>query len=259
MRFVLVHGGFHGAWCWERLIPELERLGHRAVAIDLPGHGTRRDEEATVANRRAAVLAAMEPGDVLVGHSGGGFEITLAADAAPDRVAHLIYLAAVLPVEGRSLLDALGAKHSAAAADNAGVRESLSQAVSLDGFTRLDARGRMACCDFEAARRYFYHDLDQATARWAYERLTPAPLEFLTEPVSLPRFWAAELPRSFILCEQDRAGGGRPFHEHFAERLGVEPLLIDSAHSPFLGKPRELAELMIRATGTRPVRPLRKR
>jgi alpha-beta hydrolase superfamily lysophospholipase len=44
MRFVLIHGGFHGAWCWERTIPELERLGHEAIAIDLPGHGERRDE-----------------------------------------------------------------------------------------------------------------------------------------------------------------------------------------------------------------------
>lgn len=255
MRFVLVHGGFHGAWCWDRLIPELERLGHHAVAIDLPGHGTRRDEQVTVANRRDAVLAAMAPGDVLVGHSGGGFEITLAADAAPEKVSHLIYLAAVLPAEGRSLLDAIGGEASPGETGNAEVKRSLSDAVGLDRFTRLDAQGRMECCDFAAVRSYFYHDVDEATARWAYDRLTPAPLEFLTEPVSLPRFWAADLPRSFILCEQDRAGGGLPFHRHFAERLGVEPLSFDSSHSPFLSKPRALAELMIRATGTRPIRP----
>ena len=70
MRFVLIHGGFHGAWCWSRTVPELERLGHRAIAIDLPGHGARRDERSTLADRRDAILHVLEPGDVLVGHSG---------------------------------------------------------------------------------------------------------------------------------------------------------------------------------------------
>jgi pimeloyl-ACP methyl ester carboxylesterase len=108
MRFVLVHGGFHGAWCWERLVLELEKRGHGALAIDLPGHGKRRDEESNLGNRRDAIVDELEPGDVLVGHSGGGFDITLAADAAPEKVGHLIYLAAGLPLEGRPLVEATG-------------------------------------------------------------------------------------------------------------------------------------------------------
>jgi pimeloyl-ACP methyl ester carboxylesterase len=64
VRFVLIHGGFHGAWCWSRTIPELEKLGHEAVAIDIPGHGERADEEATMSGRLDAVLEAVRPGDV---------------------------------------------------------------------------------------------------------------------------------------------------------------------------------------------------
>ena len=94
MRFVLVHGGFHAAWCWSRTIPELERLGHAAAAVDLPGHGDLLDEESTLDNRRDAIVSALQPGDVLVGHSGGGFDATLAADAATDLVSHIVYLAA---------------------------------------------------------------------------------------------------------------------------------------------------------------------
>src|ERR1700758_2577633 len=108
MRFVLIHGGFHGAWCWERTIPELARLGHAAIAIDLPGHGARRDERSTLADRRDAILEVLAPGDVLVGHSGGGYDISLAAAAAPERAAHLVYLAAGLPLEGRPVLAATG-------------------------------------------------------------------------------------------------------------------------------------------------------
>jgi pimeloyl-ACP methyl ester carboxylesterase len=63
MRFVLIHGGFHGAWCWSRTVPELERLGHEAVAVDIPGHGARVHEPATMAGR---------------------------LDAAPDPVSHTI-------------------------------------------------------------------------------------------------------------------------------------------------------------------------
>src|SRR5215213_3645690 len=105
MRFVLVHGGCHGAWCWERTIVELHSLGHDGVAVDLPGRGALVDQESTLANRRDAVVAALEEtGDitsVLVGHSGGGFDATLAADARPDLVRHVVYLAAALPREGR--------------------------------------------------------------------------------------------------------------------------------------------------------------
>jgi pimeloyl-ACP methyl ester carboxylesterase len=107
MRFVLVHGGFHGAWCWSRTLPELERLGHEAIAIDVPGHGERVSEQATMEARLDSVVSVLRAGDVLVGHSGGGFEITRAADAAPELVSHLVYLAAAFPLEGRPMHDAL--------------------------------------------------------------------------------------------------------------------------------------------------------
>ncbi|WP_063712971.1 alpha/beta fold hydrolase [Nocardia jiangxiensis] len=109
MRFVLVHGGFHGAWCWGRTISELRQLGHDAIAIDLPGHGDRRDQRSTLSDRRDAIVEAVEPGDVLVGHSSGGYDITVAADVIPELLRHLVYLAASLPLEGRTLLEATGA------------------------------------------------------------------------------------------------------------------------------------------------------
>ena len=107
MRFVFVHGGFHAAWCWDQTITELDSLGHSGVAVDLPGHGARLDEESTLANRRQAIVDVLQPGDVLVGHSGGGFDATLAADAAPEKVGHIVYLAAALPREGRTYPEAM--------------------------------------------------------------------------------------------------------------------------------------------------------
>ena len=98
MRFVLVHGGFHGAWCWSRTIPELEasraptRSGDRRPRATVrPGATKPRPWPGRLDVRDLLVLVA---GDVLVGHSGGGLEITRAADAAPELVRHLVYLGA---------------------------------------------------------------------------------------------------------------------------------------------------------------------
>lgn len=253
MRFVLIHGGFHGAWCWERTIPELQKLGHQAIAIDLPGHGKWRDERSTLADRCDAIVSVLEPGDVLVGHSGGGYDTTLAAGASPELVRHMVYLAAGLPLEGRTVLEATG---GATAGGNGEVTQLMDDQTGMLKFIRPNARGRMECVDFEAVRDFFYHDCDKETARWAFDRLTPAPVEFLVETVSVPRFWEANLPRSYIRCLQDRAKP-HSMSDEVTKRLGVEPLTIDSSHSPFLSRPQELAELLVRATTTKPIGPLR--
>lgn len=246
MRFVLVHGGFHAAWCWERTIPELNRLGHDAVAVDIPGHGTRLHEESTLANRRDAIVEVLRPGDVLVGHSGGGFDITLAADAATDLVAHTIYLAAALPREGRTYPEAMAMRDSEDGSFDADVGEMLS-------YLNFDEDGAMSFATFEGAWQYFYHDCDEQTARWAFQRLCPERFgDTTTTPVSVPRFWEADLPRSYIRCLQDRSKP-RWLSDVVATRLGVDPLTIDSSHSPFLSRPAELAELLVHATTTRPV------
>ena len=251
MRFVLVHGGFHGAWCWNRTIGELERLGHEAVAVDLPGHGERRHETepTTVAGRTAAVVAALREGDVLVGHSGGGFDITHAADARPDLVAHVCYLAAALPREGRTWPEAMATRADGTMGDFdvAGMLRHLA----------VDGDGSMSVATVEGARELFFHDCDDETVRWAFERLGPERGgETSTAAVSVPRFWAADIPRSFIRCLQDRA---MPpwLSELVAERLGVQAQTIDTSHSPFLSRPAELAALLVAAANTTPVGPLR--
>ena len=250
MRFVLIHGGFHGAWCWSRTIPELETLGHEAIAIDIPGHGERMDEEATLVGRLDAVLAALQPGDVLVGHSGGGLEITRAADAAPELVSHVVYLAAALPLEGRLMQEALVFRDD-------GSKETDYDVTGMLKHLRFDEDGSMAFADVEGARELFYHDCDKATARWAFEQLTPERAgDTATTPISVPRFWAADLPRSFIVCLQDRAQP-RWLADVTTRRLGVEPLSIDSSHSPFLSRPADLAQLLIHATATKPVGPMK--
>ncbi len=250
MRFVLVHGGFHGAWCWSRTIPELERLGHEAIAIDVPGHGARVHETATLAGRLDAVTSVLTAGDVLVGHSGGGLEITRAADAAPELVSHMVYLAAALPLEGRLIQEALVYRDD-------GATEADYDVTGMLRHLRIGDDGSMAFADAEGARELFYHDCDDGTVRWAFEQLTPERAgDTATTPISVPRFWEAELPRSFIVCLEDRAQP-RWLADVTARRLGVEPLSIEASHSPFLSCPAELAQLLVDATTTVPIGPLK--
>lgn len=250
MRFVLIHGGFHGAWCWTRTIAELETLGHEAIAIDLPGHGERRDEVVTLALRQRAIVDVLQAGDVLVGHSGGGFDISIAADAATELVAHLVYLAAGLPLEGRTLLDFTGGTTEPGESPRL-----MDEDIGVGRFSRMNAQGRVECVDEDAAIDHFYHDCDRSTAEWAYSHFTPAPIEFMAETVSIPRFWAADLPRSYILCRDDRALPA-VMRDEVIRRLGVDPLAIDGSHSPFLSRPAELAKLLVRATQRQPSGPL---
>jgi pimeloyl-ACP methyl ester carboxylesterase len=107
--FVLVHGASHGAWCWDDVAARLRRAGHRVVALDLPGHGRRAAEalHATMERYGRAVADVMAregiSRGIVVGHSMGGPVIQKAAEIARERIAHLVFLAAVVLPNGGSL------------------------------------------------------------------------------------------------------------------------------------------------------------
>lgn len=108
-QFLLVHGAWHGAWCWEKVVPLLAEMGHAAAAIDLPGQGDDPTPAASVTVDdyvRAIGEALRSAGgrSVLVGHSMGGIAISAAAEAHPDLIERLVYVTAFLPRNGESLL-----------------------------------------------------------------------------------------------------------------------------------------------------------
>lgn len=129
-------------------------------------------------------------------------------------------------------------------------------AAGLLSHLRFHDDGAMSFATVEGAREKFFHDCDEETVQWAFERLCPERGGATSStPVLLAAFWAADLPRSFIVCLQDRAQE-RWNADLVAQRLGVEQLAIDTSHSPFLSRPRELAELFVHATTTSPIGPL---
>ena len=170
--FALVHGGYHGAWCWERLTPLLQQAGDDVVTMDLPLD----DGTATFDTYADVVCAALDGCDddvVLVGHSYAGNTIPLVAARRPLR--HLVFLCAMIPDVGRSLAEQLGDKP-----------EMLNPAYER-GLSEPDEQLRQEWTDLDIARQVFYNDCDEPIAQDALSRLGPQSANPALFPFSLRR------------------------------------------------------------------------
>ncbi len=231
---VLVHGMSHGGWAWAPLAARLERAGHRVVAPDLPGHGRRAHERgraSVLAYARAVADAMIQAGltdAVVVGHSMGGIVIPKVAELVEARVAHLVFLAAVVLPHGGSLLDT----HLGGAA--AGVLRGLAAAGG--GAVQYPAA-------MEWAR--WLNDMAPGDERvvTTLTRLTPQPLRPWRERVDLRRFYAMRVPRTYIRCLRDAAVPPARA-ARYAARLGVTPVDLDTGHEPMLSAPDRLARIL---------------
>jgi len=112
--YLLVHGAWQGAWGWERVVQLLQERGHRAVALDLPGHGARADEGLSrirLQDYVEAVIAEIAGGNmndlVLVGHSLAGITLPCVALRVPERIKYLIFVSCMIPEEGKRVIDTL--------------------------------------------------------------------------------------------------------------------------------------------------------
>src|SRR5262245_5414347 len=186
--FGLVHGAGHGAWCWERLIPFLEALGHRAVAMDLPC-----DDPTAGTGRYAEVVDRAIPATndlVLVGHSLAGLTIPLVAALRPVRL--LVYLCAIVPEFGRSL-----------AAQVAATPPLYDPVTRTHPGRMAEPDGTVTLRDATAARDIFYHDCTPEDVAWAFARLRPQAVAPRREPCPLTAWPAGRA--AYILCREDRA------------------------------------------------------
>jgi pimeloyl-ACP methyl ester carboxylesterase len=228
--FVLVHGAWHGAWCFERLGGELERLGHVARAVDLPCD----DPDVGCEGYATTVVDAIADLDgdvVVVGHSLGGLTIPRVAAVRPVRA--LVFLCALVPVPGSSLVDQMRA-------DDGPLPAGFGAAL------QRDARGRSFWPQGTAASG-MYPDCSEADARWAAARLRPQGQLPSTDPA--PRSPLPGVPRVSVVAAEDAAISPAWSRRAARELLGVEPVELPGGHSPFLTRPAELARLLVDVAG----------
>lgn len=228
---VLVHGAWHGAWCWSALQAELDRRGVPSIAIDLPGHGASTSPLCDLHGDARCVVDTLsvlrdrcvaEP--VLVGHSYGGAVITQAAASHPG-VSHLVYLAAFAPDDGESVIGALMSFPT----ESVGLQRAM---IGRDDGTSV--------LDPVLARPALYGNCDPVIAEAALARVSPQPNATMTQPVEgSPR---ATIDSTFVVCERDDAV--HPNHQRIMAARCGHTIVLDTDHSPFLSMVRETADIL---------------
>ncbi len=231
--FVLVHGACHGAWCWYKVIPLLTRLGHKAVALDLPGHGVDKTaiKEVTLdgyAERVCSVIDEQEEPVVLVGHSMGGGIVTAAAELRPKKIATLVFLSAAMVENGATLFD------KPRQSDESIAFSHLVMSPDGDSFTLRK----------ETLRETLYHDCPEEDAVLAELLLVPQALRPMETPIRTSRQNFGRIPRIYIECLRDRVHALSFQRELHAAIPCGKVLTIDTGHSPFFAAPAELTALL---------------
>jgi len=214
---VLVHGAWHGAWCWDGVVAELAGRGVPVHAVELPLTGLAAD----VAAARAAIAAA-GPDCVVVGHSYGGAVITEAAAGLP--VARLVYLAAFLTEPGEDTAGLM-----------AGSKLMTSLVISESGIS----------VDPAAVAEVFYADADAATVADVIDRLRPMPLDGAA-PATTEAAWKS-IPTTYVVCTNDQA---LPVaSQRIMAARATEVVEWPTDHSPFATRPAAIADLVVAHLG----------
>ncbi len=189
---LLVHGAWHGGWCWEPVRALLEAGGHRVFSPTLSGLAERANELSpgigleTHIEDVLEVIAANDLSDVVVcGHSYGGMVITGVADRMKHRIAHIVYLDAALPLHGETMLS-YGEPRPGAAIESG---QAAMRAMAPDGVG-------MAVLPPSAFGIGQSHPLHE----WVANRLTPHPLKTWLDRVSLVNDGSDGLHRTYVLC-----------------------------------------------------------
>lgn len=224
---ILVHGAWHGPWCWERVEALLCERGIETLAIDLPTMNVNAGYVTDVHSDAAALRDALDAIDrpaVVVGHSYGGMVISEGAAEHPN-ARHLLYLTAFMPDAGESLGTLLGGGPP---------NDELLAALRL-------ADDKRSTLDPSAVGPLFYNDCDEATVTWATERLRPM-LSETNEPVRAAA-WRG-IPSTYVICSDDRAI--LPALQRRMSARAGDLIEWATSHSPFASRPDLVGDLLER-------------
>lgn len=218
---MLVHGAWHGSWCWEPVVRLLHDDGITTAVVDNPSV-TRpgSDVQADSANVRAALDAIGGP-VVLVGHSYGGAVIT-DAGTHPD-VRHLVYLTAFALDAGESVME-----------------NELTGGEEIKLGESLQFDGEVVHVDPARVVEFFYHDCPPEVAAAAAARLAPMSIAAMAGAVREVAW--REKPSTYVVCTDDRAIPVA-LQRSCAQRTGAT-VELPTSHSPFLSRPADVARLL---------------
>jgi pimeloyl-ACP methyl ester carboxylesterase len=218
--FALVHGAWHGPWCWDRLRPLLEERGYGVIVPDLPSA----DIELGLQDYADAIERALGAADdvILVPHSLGGLVGPVVARRRPLKA--LVYLCGLVPQPGLSFGEQVAAAEE--------------PILTIGGGREMDEQGRSHWPNPDATARIMYPDLTAEDATWAFSRLRPQAQKSQGERSPEP---PTGLRVESIVGTEDRLVSPDWSRRVARERLGVEPVEIPTGHFPMITHPELLA------------------
>jgi len=219
---VLVHGAWHGGWCWTRVSPLLRAAGHTVFTPTLTGLGERSHlltRDVDLDTHITDIVQVLEFEDLenvtLVGHSYGGMVITGVADRASDRISQLVYLDAMLPDNGKAITDYSQRKYAPITEDS---------------------------WHDPAGEPQEYGVTNEHDVAWVRKRLTDMPRKCMTQPLQLAGDKSRQIKGAYILCST------RPFAREAAQRAKQRGYryrkMLSAGHDVMVTQPRELTKIL---------------
>ena len=232
--FVLIHGAWHGAWCWDKVARLLTQHGHKVHAPDLPGHGNDTTPVAQVtleayAERVLDVIDQCSEPVVLAGHSMGGIVISQAAERRPDSIRALVYVCAFLLQDGQPLLQMAEPDREALVLPNLEFSDDKTSATVKPG----------------VLSEAFYGDCSEQDVERATSLLVPQATAPLATPIKITPGNFGRIPRVYVECLQDRAISASVQHAMYEATKCDRVFSLDCSHSPFFSMPQALVDCLL--------------
>ncbi len=230
--FILIHGSWHSAWNWHKVVPILEQHGHKAIAVDLPGMGRDKTPIKDVTLQLSVekicdIIDAHEEQVILVGHSKNGIVISQVAELRPQKIEKLIYLAAYLIPNGKTQ-----AEYSAL--DVQGV---------LKPYVTRFPETNSHTLQPEIYKEGLYHDCEDEIYQMARVILSHESVQTGITPLQLTEDNFGRVRRFYIACTQDKAVTPFIQQKMYTETPCERVYSMDTSHSPFFSKPAELCDI----------------
>jgi pimeloyl-ACP methyl ester carboxylesterase len=227
---VLVHGSWHGGWCWYKIVPLLEKAGHKAMAPDLPSLGKDRTPitEVTLETWTDSICRILDEQTepvILVGHSRGGILISQAAERRPEKVKTLVYLAAPLLRDGESFLQVAGEDGTSPFLPHLVISKDRSSVMIRE----------------EAFRELFYGECSEEDVTLARSLLAPEAVAPAATPIHVTAANFGRVHRVYIECRRDKALSPGLQKKMYTALPCQKVISLDTDHSPFFSAPQALA------------------
>lgn len=232
---VLVHGGWQGAWCWYQVENLLEKKGYEVTVLDLPGHGNDISVPGLVTfndyvQKVTGVLDSIDGEVILVGHGTSAGVVSAVAEARPNKIEKLVFLAGVLVTNGQKIGDVLLKNTQSLAVQNSVINMNEGTVSIKDEVVNEAIYGLTPKKDIELARKL----------------MRPEPLSPLLTPITLTNENFGRVPRYYIRTLQDKC----LTPEYQKILLQTTPCKkvyeLNSDHAAYFSKPKELTEILIK-------------